>query len=95
MGDQKVVDSMISDGLWCAFNDYHMGVTAENLCDQYNITREEQDKFSARSQERAALAMEEGKFADEIVPVEIPQRKGNPVVFSQDEYPKKVLRKKN
>lgn len=89
MGDQKVVDSMISDGLWCAFNDYHMGVTAENLCDQYNITREEQDKFSARSQERAALAMEEGKFADEIVPVEIPQRKGDPVVFSQDEYPKK------
>lgn len=89
MGDQKVVDSMISDGLWCAFNDYHMGVTAENLCDQYNITREEQDKFSARSQERAALAMQEGKFADEIVPVEIPQRKGNPVVFSQDEYPKK------
>lgn len=89
MGDQKVVDSMISDGLWCAFNDYHMGVTAENLCDQFNITREEQDKFSARSQERAALAMEEGKFADEIVPVEIPQRKGDPVVFSQDEYPKK------
>ncbi|MET0959954.1 MAG: acetyl-CoA C-acetyltransferase [Psychrobacillus psychrotolerans] len=89
MGDQKVVDSMISDGLWCAFNDYHMGVTAENLCDQYNITREEQDKFSARSQERAALAMEEGRFADEIVPVEIPQRKGDPVVFSQDEYPKK------
>ncbi|SFQ13395.1 acetyl-CoA C-acetyltransferase [Psychrobacillus psychrotolerans] len=89
MGDQKVVDSMISDGLWCAFNDYHMGVTAENLCDQYNITREEQDKFSARSQERAALAMQEGKFADEIVPVEIPQRKGDPVVFSQDEYPKK------
>ena len=89
MGDQKVVDSMISDGLWCAFNDYHMGVTAENLCDQYNITREEQDKFSARSQKRAALAMEEGKFADEIVPVEIPQRKGDPVVFSQDEYPKK------
>ena len=82
MGDQKVVDSMISDGLWCAFNDYHMGVTAENLCDQYNITREEQDKFSARSQERAAQAIEEGKFADEIVPVEIPQRKGDPVVFS-------------
>ena len=67
MGDQKVVDSMISDGLWCAFNDYHMGITAENLCDQYNITREEQDEFSARSQERAANAMEEGKFAEEIV----------------------------
>lgn len=89
MGDQKVVDSMISDGLWCAFNDYHMGVTAENLCDQYNITREEQDKFSARSQGRAARAIEEGKFEDEIVPVVIPQRKGDPIVFSQDEYPKK------
>ena len=89
MGDQKVVDSMISDGLWCAFNDYHMGVTAENLCEQYEITRDEQDKFSARSQARAAKAIEEGKFADEIVPVEIPQRKGDPIVFSQDEYPKK------
>ncbi|MFJ7826189.1 acetyl-CoA C-acetyltransferase [Psychrobacillus sp. NPDC096623] len=89
MGDQKVVDSMISDGLWCAFNDYHMGVTAENLCDQYNINREEQDKFSARSQSRAAQAIEEGKFVDEIVPVEIPQRKGESIVFSQDEYPKK------
>lgn len=89
MGDQKVVDSMISDGLWCAFNDYHMGITAENLCDQYNITREEQDAFSARSQARAAKAIEEGKFADEIVPVEIPQRKGEPIVFDTDEYPKK------
>ena len=89
MGDQKVVDSMISDGLWCAFNDYHMGITAENLCDQYNITREEQDAFSARSQARAAKAMEEGKFVDEIVPVEIPQRKGNPIIFDTDEYPKK------
>ena len=88
MGDQKVVDSMISDGLWCAFNDYHMGITAENLCDQYKITREEQDEFSARSQERAAKAMEEGKFAEEIVPVEIPQRKGDPIVFDTDEYPK-------
>ena len=89
MGDQKVVDSMISDGLWCAFNDYHMGITAENLCDQYNITREEQDAFSARSQARAANAMAEGKFAEEIVPVEIPQRKGEPIVFNTDEYPKK------
>ncbi len=89
MGDQKVVDSMISDGLWCAFNDYHMGITAENLCDQYNITREEQDAFSARSQARAAKAIEEGKFAEEIVPVEIPQRKGDPIVFDKDEYPKK------
>ena len=89
MGDQKVVDSMISDGLWCAFNDYHMGITAENLCDQYNITREEQDAFSARSQARAANAMAEGKFAEEIVSVEIPQRKGEPIVFNTDEYPKK------
>ncbi|WP_342600815.1 acetyl-CoA C-acetyltransferase [Psychrobacillus sp. FSL H8-0483] len=89
MGDQKVVDSMISDGLWCAFNDYHMGITAENLCDQYSITREEQDAFSARSQARAATAIEEGKFQDEIVPVEIPQRKGDPIIFDTDEYPKK------
>ncbi|WP_391121566.1 acetyl-CoA C-acetyltransferase [Psychrobacillus sp. L3] len=89
MGDQKVVDSMISDGLWCAFNDYHMGITAENLCDQYNITREEQDAFSARSQARAEKAIEEGKFVDEIIPVEIPQRKGDPIVFDTDEYPKK------
>ncbi|TQR10950.1 acetyl-CoA C-acetyltransferase [Psychrobacillus soli] len=89
MGDQKVVDSMISDGLWCAFNDYHMGITAENLCDQYNITREEQDAFSARSQARAVSAIAEGKFADEIVPVEIPQRKGDPIIFDTDEYPKK------
>lgn len=89
MGDQKVVDSMITDGLWCAFNDYHMGITAENLCDQYSITREEQDAFAARSQARAVKAIEEGKFTDEIVPVEIPQRKGDPIIFDTDEYPKK------
>lgn len=88
MGDQKVVDSMISDGLWCAFNDYHMGITAENLCDRYSITREEQDTFSAASQEKAAAAIENGKFKDEIVPVEIPQRKGDPLVFDTDEYVK-------
>ncbi|MGE7621649.1 acetyl-CoA C-acetyltransferase [Viridibacillus sp. NPDC096237] len=88
MGDQKVVDSMIADGLWCAFNDYHMGITAENLCDQYSISREEQDHFSARSQERAAVAVEEGKFKKEIVPVEIPQRKGEPIIFDTDEYVK-------
>ena len=86
MGDQKVVDSMINDGLWCAFNDYHMGITAENLCDQYEITREEQDAFSARSQARAAQAQAEGKFDAEIVPVEIPQRKGEPILFAKDEY---------
>ncbi|MEK3853260.1 acetyl-CoA C-acetyltransferase [Cytobacillus sp. FSL H8-0458] len=89
MGDQKLIDSMISDGLWCAFNDYHMGVTAENLCSKYELSREEQDKFAADSQEKAAKAIEEGKFKDEIVPVEIPQRKGDPIVFDTDEYPKK------
>jgi acetyl-CoA C-acetyltransferase len=89
MGDQKLVDSMISDGLWCAFNDYHMGVTAENLCSKYEIGRGEQDEFAAASQEKAAKAIEEGKFKDEIVPVHIPQRKGDPLVFDADEYPKK------
>lgn len=89
MGDQKLVDSMISDGLWCAFNNYHMGVTAENLCSRYDIGRGEQDEFAASSQEKAAKAIEEGKFKDEIVPIEIPQRKGDPVVFDTDEYPKK------
>lgn len=88
MGDQKVIDSMIHDGLWCAENNYHMGVTAENLCDAHSITREEQDAFAARSQARAAEAIVTGKFVDEIVPVEIPQRKGEPVVFDQDEYVK-------
>lgn len=89
MGNQQAVDSMISDGLWCAFNDYHMGVTAENLCTNYGLTREEQDEFAARSQQRAAAAIEAGKFEEEIVAVEIPQRKGDPIVFKQDEYPKK------
>ncbi len=89
MGDQKVVDSMITDGLWCAFNNYHMGVTAENLCERYSISREEQDEFSAWSQQKAASAIEEGKFKDEIVPVPIPQRKGDPIEFAQDEFPRK------
>lgn len=88
MGDQQVVDSMIKDGLWCAFNDYHMGVTAENLCEHYQLTREAQDAFSARSQQRAEAAIKAGKFTDEIVPVTIPQRKGEPIVFAQDEYVK-------
>ncbi|QMT16232.1 acetyl-CoA C-acetyltransferase [Planococcus maritimus] len=88
MGDQKVVDSMVHDGLMCAFNDYHMGVTAENLCDRYDISREDQDRFAARSQARASAAIESGRFDEEIVPVEIPQRKGDPVVFKTDEYVK-------
>lgn len=88
MGDQKVVDSMIRDGLWCAFNDYHMGITAENLCERYGLTREEQDEFAAWSQEKALKAIAEGRFKDEIVPVTIPQRKGDPIVFEQDEFPR-------
>ncbi|MEH7178626.1 acetyl-CoA C-acetyltransferase [Neobacillus vireti] len=89
MGDQKLIDTMTSDGLTCVFNQYHMGITAENLADKYSITREEQDQFSAWSQEKAVKAIEEGKFKDEIVPVVIPQRKGDPIVFDTDEYPKK------
>lgn len=88
MGDQKVVDTMIHDGLWCAFNDYHMGITAENLCDAYQISREEQDAFAARSQQRAEAAIAAGKFEDEIVPVAIPQRKGEPILFNKDEFPR-------
>jgi len=88
MGDQKVVDTMIQDGLWCAFNDYHMGITAENLCDMYQITREEQDAFAARSQQRAEVAIAAGKFENEIVAVEIPQRKGEPLLFNKDEFPR-------
>jgi acetyl-CoA C-acetyltransferase len=88
MGDQKLIDTMTSDGLTCAFNDYHMGITAENLCDRYELTREEQDQFSAWSQEKAVKAIEEGRFLEEIIPVVIPQRKGEPIVFAQDEYPK-------
>lgn len=89
MGDQKLVDSMIQDGLWCAFHDYHMGVTAENLCKRYQISREEQDAFAAQSQEKAIQAIEAGRFEEEIVPVEILQRKREPVNFAVDEYPKK------
>ncbi|RWR15045.1 acetyl-CoA C-acetyltransferase [Siminovitchia fortis] len=89
MGDQKIVDSMTSDGLTCVFNDYHMGVTAENLCEKYNISREEQDEFAALSQEKAVKAIEEGRFKEEIVPIEIPQRKGEAIIFDTDEYPRK------
>lgn len=88
MGDQKVVDSMIRDGLWCAFNDYHMGITAENLCERYQISREEQDEFSAWSQQKANKAIQEGRFHDEIVAVTVPQRKGEAILFEQDEFPR-------
>lgn len=88
MGDGKVVDTMIKDGLWEAFNDYHMGMTAENVAEEYNFTREMQDQFSLTSQLRAEKAIKEGRFKDEIVPVEIPQRKGDPIIFDTDEFPK-------
>lgn len=88
MGNAKVVDSMIQDGLWDAFNDIHMGITAENLVEKYNITREEQDAFAAASQKKATDAIAAGRFVDEIAPVSIPQRKGDPVVFDTDEQPR-------
>ncbi|WP_347549763.1 acetyl-CoA C-acetyltransferase [Pseudalkalibacillus hwajinpoensis] len=88
MGDQKMIDSMVHDGLWCAFNDYHMGVTAENLCEHYDLSREEMDEFASQSQQKAQAAIEAGRFKDEIIPVSIPQRKGNPVLFDTDEYVK-------
>jgi acetyl-CoA C-acetyltransferase len=88
MGGWTLEDSMIKDGLWCAFNDYHMGVTAENLAEKWNITREEQDAFAARSQQLAEGAIAMGIFKDEIIPVEIPQRRKDPIIFDQDEYPK-------
>lgn len=88
MGDVKMIDYMVHDGLFDIFNKYHMGITAENIAEQWNITREELDEFSLRSQQRAEAAIKEGKFKDEIVPVEIPQRKGDPIVFDTDEFPK-------
>ncbi|MCK9533080.1 MAG: acetyl-CoA C-acetyltransferase [Pseudomonas sp.] len=88
MGHSKVVDSMIEDGLWDAFNDIHMGITAENLAEQYNLSREQQDAFAAASQQKAVAAIAAGRFVDEITPVSIPQRKGDPVIFATDEQPR-------
>ncbi|MGY8820229.1 MAG: acetyl-CoA C-acetyltransferase [Pseudomonadales bacterium] len=88
MGHGKLVDSMIQDGLWDAFNDYHMGITAENLVEKYGVTREAQDAFAASSQQKAIAAIEAGRLRDEITPVEIPQRKGEPLVFDTDEQPR-------
>jgi len=88
MGNDTLVDSMIHDGLWDIYNSYHMGVTAENVAKQCNISREEQDEFALKSQNKAQAAIEEGKFEDEIVPVSIPQRKGEPKVFDTDEFPR-------
>jgi acetyl-CoA C-acetyltransferase len=88
MGDAKLVDSMIVDGLWDVYNQYHMGVTAENVAKKYAISREEQDAFAAASQQKAEAAQKAGKFKDEIIAIEVPQRKGPPVIFDTDEYPK-------
>ena len=86
MGDKKAVDEMIKDGLWDAFNDYHMGMTAENIVEKFGLTREEQDELAAMSQNRAEKARAEGKFKDEIVPVEVKDRKGNVTVVDTDEH---------
>jgi acetyl-CoA C-acetyltransferase len=85
-GDAKLTDSMIVDGLWDVYNQYHMGITAENVAKEYGISREEQDKFAVASQNKAEAAQKAGKFKDEIVAVPIPQRKGDPVMFADDEY---------
>ncbi|MEC7377294.1 MAG: acetyl-CoA C-acetyltransferase [Pseudomonadota bacterium] len=88
MGDWNLVDTMIKDGLWDAFNDYHMGITAENIVEKYGISRQEQDEFAAASQQKAAAARAAGYFDDQIVPVTIPQRKGDPIVVDRDEGPR-------
>lgn len=88
MGDGKIVDTMLNDGLTDAFSGVHMGITAENIAEQWGITREEQDAFAAKSQNKAENAIKSGRFKDEIVPVEIPQRKGEPKIFDTDEFPR-------
>ncbi len=88
LGDGQVVDTLVRDGLWDAFNDYHMGVTAENVAKEAGLSREEQDEFAAASQQKAEAAQQEGRFKDEIVPVVIPQRRGDDIVFEVDEFPK-------
>lgn len=88
MNNVQMIDITVNDGLWDAFNNYHMGITAENVAEQYGLTREMQDEFAARSQNRAEAAVKSGRFRDEIVPITIPQRKGDPVVFDTDEFPR-------
>lgn len=88
MGNDEVVDLMIHDGLWDVFGNYHMGITAENVAEKYNVTREEQDEFSAISQNKAEAAIKAGKFKEEIVPITVPQPKGEPVLFDTDEFPR-------
>ena len=88
MGDWKLLDSMIVDGLWDAFNDYHMGVTAENIARQFSLDRRAQDAFAAASQQKAEAALGDNLFGDEIIPIEIPRRKGDPLLFDRDEFPR-------
>jgi acetyl-CoA C-acetyltransferase len=90
MGDSKITDLMIKDGLWCAVNDYHMGITAENIAERYALSREMQDRFALESQDKALAAIDNGRFKDEIVPVYVPQRKGEPIAFEIDEHPRKT-----
>jgi len=92
MGDWKLVDSMIVDGLWDVYNQYHMGITAENVAKKYGVTREAQDALALASQQKAAAAQDAGRFKDEIVPFSIPQKKGDPIVFANDEF---INRKSN
>ncbi|MEH6387501.1 MAG: acetyl-CoA C-acetyltransferase [Pseudomonas profundi] len=88
MGHGKLIDTMINDGLWDAFNNYHMGITAENLVDKYQISREDQDAFAAASQQKAVAAQQSGRFDREITPVSVPQRKGEPLQIIKDEQPR-------
>ena len=87
MNNVQMIDVTVNDGLWDAFNNYHMGITAENVAEQYGLTREMQDEFAVKSQNKAEAAIAAGKFKDEIVPITIPQRKGDPIVFDTDEHP--------
>ena len=88
MGHMQVLDTMLHDALLCAYDGLHMGVTAENVAERFKISREEQDAFAARSQQKAEAAINAGRFKDEIVPVEIPQRRGDPIIFDTDEFPR-------
>ncbi len=88
MGEGRLVDLMIHDGLWDIFNGYHMGITAENVAERFGVSREDQDRFALESQQKAEAAVRSGRFRDEIVPVSIPQRKGEPVLFDTDEHPR-------
>ncbi|HEY9072772.1 MAG TPA: acetyl-CoA C-acyltransferase, partial [Desulfobaccales bacterium] len=88
MGHGQVVDVLIQDGLWCSFGDTHMGITAENVAQKFHLSREEQDAFALESQRKAEQAIKSGRFKDEIVPVEVPQKKGAPIIFDTDEFPR-------